>query len=551
MTIEPSRTTGFGAVAATRRIAALRSEELAFWAILALGAALRLVHFGTVPGGLQIDEASVGVEAYSIAHFGVDRWNNFLPVYFPAWGSGLQPLYVYLTVPFVKLMGLTVPAIRMVALIAGIVLLPLVHWGARLAFGRGAALLAMGFLAVLPWQVMASRWGLDSNLLPFCVALGLGTLMVALCDDAPAPARWVALLPWAFAIYAYTAVLLALPLLGVLLVAVYWRAILRAWRDWAIAAVAAGLVALPMALFIGKNYVLKAPLPFESVLPFSLPLFPASRLEQAGFLAGKWILAKNALFALSMFQDGIASNASRFFPPLSLLVPPLAVAGFVFVAIDRALRQRALPVLLVTLALGAQFSLVELNINRANAFLLLVVLLAAPGAVKLFDLIESPRLRPLAAGLGALVLGLSSGLFTHYYFSTYRTEAAPLFATGYSDMVDAAIAAGAPGEPILLVTADMGQAKIIPYIRLLVDHPEMIRRFEESVTPHVVNGVYQVDSFDRFVFDRNAPILTASASYLYIAHPTTQLCAGAQMLASSGNWIVARCVARPPATPTL
>jgi hypothetical protein len=60
-----------------------------FWIVILIGAVLRLAALGIVPGGLNSDEASSGVEALSVLHTGMDIWGNRLPVWFPAWGSGM------------------------------------------------------------------------------------------------------------------------------------------------------------------------------------------------------------------------------------------------------------------------------------------------------------------------------------------------------------------------------------------------------------------------------------------------------------------------------
>lgn len=522
-------------------------HKLAFWLILLVGAGVRLFHFGTVPDGLNIDEASVGVEAYSLLHYGVNRWNNAFPVYFPAWGSGLQPLYVYLTLPMVKLLGLTVYAVRMVNMTVGIATLPLAYWVARLAFGRAAALLGMGLLAILPWHVMMSRWGLDSNLLPACVLLGLGSLMAGLRDDAPPSLRWVALLPWALAIYAYTVALLALPLFFVLVLAVYRREIGRHWRGWCVAAAAGSAAALPMFLFLVKNYLVKGPLPFEHALPFSLPLFASSRLAQTGFLAGKWVAAKNALFAVSMFHDSLPANASQFFLPLSPVIPPLALIGLAWSAVTPDLRRRAMPLILCLVAWAPLFLLVELNINRANVVMLLAILFAAQGAVSVWRGLGPARLRQVAAICGAAFIAVFSLLFVQYYFTSYRDEIGAPFDPGIERAFAAAFAASSPAEPIYVVAEDVREGMLEPYIYPLFFQPQAIADFHRDVDYHVADGAYVVSSFGRFAFAPDAKPLHNAASYVYVAAAGRTACPGAEAIFSSAAWAVGRC--REPHAP--
>src|SRR5579859_6565730 len=178
------------------------------WATLILGAVVRLAALGKVPGGLNSDEASSGVEALSILQTGADLWGNRLPVWFPAWGSGMNALYTYITVPVIWLSGLSAFTLRAVSAVFGILTLPVAYSATRLHFGRDTALITTFLLAVLPWHVMAIRWALDSNLAPLFFTLGIYTLGRALKDGG----RWplLAFLPWAVAIYAYPVVIYAI-----------------------------------------------------------------------------------------------------------------------------------------------------------------------------------------------------------------------------------------------------------------------------------------------------------------------------------------------------
>ena len=55
-----------------------------------------LYRITSVPFGLNIDEAGSCYDAWSLAHFGVDRYLNSFPVYFSNFGSGQSALFVYL-----------------------------------------------------------------------------------------------------------------------------------------------------------------------------------------------------------------------------------------------------------------------------------------------------------------------------------------------------------------------------------------------------------------------------------------------------------------------
>ena len=59
-----------------------------FFLILSLCIFARIWEFWKLPPGLIADESSIGVEAYSLYHFGVDRNGISYSVYFVSWDSG-------------------------------------------------------------------------------------------------------------------------------------------------------------------------------------------------------------------------------------------------------------------------------------------------------------------------------------------------------------------------------------------------------------------------------------------------------------------------------
>ncbi|MBP3736914.1 MAG: hypothetical protein J6I56_07835, partial [Lachnospiraceae bacterium] len=61
---------------------------VALFALIAVGAFLRLYLLSVIPLGLNQDEASLGYEAYVLATYGTDRYGYPYPVYPVTWGSG-------------------------------------------------------------------------------------------------------------------------------------------------------------------------------------------------------------------------------------------------------------------------------------------------------------------------------------------------------------------------------------------------------------------------------------------------------------------------------
>ena len=134
---------------------------------------IRFFRFPSVPGGLNQDGAMGAVDAKALADYGTDRFGTFLPAHFEAWGYGqMSVMLSYLTVPFIKVLGLSKLAMRLPMLLASLWGMWGVYGIAERNFGRNTARLALLLTVVNPWHFMQSRWALDCNLFPHMVVLG-------------------------------------------------------------------------------------------------------------------------------------------------------------------------------------------------------------------------------------------------------------------------------------------------------------------------------------------------------------------------------------------
>jgi len=155
-------------------------ENIALFIIITIGSIVRLVLIGSVPPGLNQDEASIGYDAYAILHYGIDRNGIHNPIHLIAWGSGQNALYAYFSMPFIYLLGLTPLTTRAVSIIFGIIgLLAFYYLVKRLSNNKHLGLISMFLLAISPWHIMMSRWGLESNLFPSLVLLSVLLLIVS------------------------------------------------------------------------------------------------------------------------------------------------------------------------------------------------------------------------------------------------------------------------------------------------------------------------------------------------------------------------------------
>lgn len=138
-------------------------------AILLLAAFLRLYKISEVPPGVNRDEASIGYTAYSLLQTGKDEYGRAFPLSFESFGDWKLPLYIYTTVPFVKIFGLNELAVRLPSALAGIFTVLLTYFLIMELFHKSPtvtlySLLSALLLALSPWHIHLSRVESESNL---------------------------------------------------------------------------------------------------------------------------------------------------------------------------------------------------------------------------------------------------------------------------------------------------------------------------------------------------------------------------------------------------
>ena len=145
--------------------------------IIFVGCFIRLYNINNAPVGLNQDEASIGYEAYSLLNYGIDRNGMTNPVHLIAWGSGQNILYAYFIMPTLKIFGSSSLAIRLpMALIGCLTLLTTVLFVKKNSNYNGIIVMLM--IAIMPWHIMKSRWGLESNVFPEIVAATLASFQL-------------------------------------------------------------------------------------------------------------------------------------------------------------------------------------------------------------------------------------------------------------------------------------------------------------------------------------------------------------------------------------
>lgn len=454
-------------------------------AILAVGSFLRLLNFPNVPYGLNQDEMNAGYEAWSLLNFGTDRWGEKWPVYFLSWGSGQNVLYSYYLIPFIAVFGPTDFTVRLGMVVVGILLPLIVFFLAKLWFSTKPALLSSAITAIFPELIKGSRWAVESNFVPFCLALGLLCFSLALLNKN-AKKLWIvlSLVPLALLPYAY--IITIIPVVFTVLAVFWWqrKALKENKTAWIFSFIIFCGTLIPLGLFLLKTVIFgNKTLFFENWLPFSIPAMEESRLQQIAeeSAGGNIPNPLNTLFNnLKYLFTGTYPNQIGG----GMDVAHISL-GFVLIAIAASfipLFKKSLPFSILHIWIIASLPIiffVPLSNIRGNLFYVPSIILVCALITASFNLATSKFIKILFIAGGILY-----AIYVSVWFYAYQAE--PLNHYFYKDIrtaVDTIESVNEENIPVLLDT-NLNQINI-PYIQLmwlLLLPPEQIAENPEPKT---------------------------------------------------------------------
>jgi len=116
-----------------------------------------------VPNAVYHDEATTGVNAYSILKTGKDEYGKTFPLAFRFFGSYTPPLYTYLTVIPISILGLNEFSVRIISVLAGVLMLLVVFrfLNQTNLINKKIAYLLLLLFIITPWNFFFSRTGYE------------------------------------------------------------------------------------------------------------------------------------------------------------------------------------------------------------------------------------------------------------------------------------------------------------------------------------------------------------------------------------------------------
>src|SRR3989338_712017 len=210
----------------------MKKELMIVFIIILLAIFFRFYQLGANPAGFFTDEASIGLNAYSILKTGADTYGRPFPVFFEAVGDYRYPVMIYSTVPFVAWLGLNEYSVRVVSGIYGVAAILMMFFLGRELGGKSVGLWSAFLLAVSPWHVLFSRVGFQLISAIFWLIFALYFLHKSFKN------YWwfsLSLLGFVLTFFSYSSVKLYLVLLPILFLFSYRKQALvfiKKWQIW-------------------------------------------------------------------------------------------------------------------------------------------------------------------------------------------------------------------------------------------------------------------------------------------------------------------------------
>ncbi len=421
-------------------------EKLPSWVlpgvILLLGATLRFLYLGAVPTGMHQDETTVAWNAYALFHEGVDAGGYPYPVYMTDWGDGHSPLYVWLTMPFIALNGGHVNAFvsRLPQAIVATLTILVVYDLMRRLYNRKMGLWTMFLLAICPWHVMMSRWGLDVDLAPGFLIFGLYFFVRAFEN------RKFLLLSgfcYGLVLYCYAVMWPIVPVILILqIIYSLYHKKLSIDRYSIGASVILFLMAVPYFLFIMVNSGL---IP-EIRLPFiSIPMMGGYRGDEIAFgIPEMW---KNFRTALSLLWNQNTGAPQDVLLPWGLYYDigrvfiVVGVLGIVIQTVRSLFKKKYSSVFFLFASLvggGVNCLIVGAALHQIDALFIPLLLAESYGVYWFVEWIGSKKeaLKKIATGVLLLIYLVCMVLFQRDYYTVYLEVADAYLMAGVRECVE-------------------------------------------------------------------------------------------------------------------
>lgn len=480
--------------------------------IILLASFVRLYGIGTFPGNKAIwqDEAIAGYNAWALGNYGRDMWGYVNPVYSNAWGSGQSMLQTYIMIPFIKLIGLNTFSIRLPMAILGIISVVcfylLLREGNKFWEEKELVPIIGAFImAIMPWNIMISRWALDCNFFPGILLLSV-VFAIKSIDDS----RYIVgfFFFYGISLYAYAAPWIVMPFLLLGIVA-YLLIFHTRWdKNWTIGVTVLTIEALPLILFVLVNlgYINEIR---TSII--SIPRLDRFRGGEVG-IHNLLVYLKRTMQIIVWQTDEYYWNSIGNIGIYYKISLPFIIIGALasFIRMIKEVKKHPADVFIwewfvCALILG---SLIYPDIGKINIVHMPIIYFAAVGISTVVYLLKNKKMHyAILMAITCLYVAKFAN-FCQYYFTEYNDIIAGVFVEGIDEAVR--YADGLEKENVY-VDSSISYGQLLFYSKL---NPEIVAYDWDSFVETKMLGNYIFDGFSNDIkLEKGNVYLTVGSKY--------------------------------------
>lgn len=403
--------------------------------IVACAIFLRLFHITTIPLNMHIDEAGLGLNAWSLAETGTDRYGYFLPVCPLNFYGEQSAFYTYFCTLLVKLFGLSPLTLRLPAAIMGTVTVIFCSLISKEKYGEKGFYLSLVLLSIFPYFIMSSRYALDCNAMLGFLSVAVYALIKTLkkCEISPDSLHlkrfFITGLLFGAVLYTYIIAAIVIGLFGTIFALIYIFSEKEKRRDRTlqllVLALPIAVLSVPLVLVVAVNYFDLNPI----VTPFfSVPKMLTNRTEEVAVPSFAAFITKIKTLRYPLTSDGRYGSSDRFWTMYHISV--LFVFAGIFFSIKETLKDLKekrisidLIMLLISVAEVILFILCGIYTYHINGIFVALAYFCVKGILELIDLFKVRKASYVACAAVFLVYSAYFIFFCMDYYGADTTVA--------------------------------------------------------------------------------------------------------------------------------
>lgn len=380
-----------------------------------------LYKLGIVPYGMHVDEAGMAYDALSLSKYGVDRYLNKFPVYLINYGGGQSAMYAYLTAILIKIFGYSIYIIRMPAVLLRFLLVISGFLIVKENKSKYQSLIFILLLAITPYFIMQSRWGLDCNLLVGFLTISIYFLIKAI-NKKSNKLFIISGIFFGLTLYTYALSYIIVPLF-LLLTLIYLLYIKKInLKEIIIFGIPIFLLSIPLILMILVNNGIINEIDSFITIPKMISYRGAEisllNIFKNGYIYKSIISYDNA----KVFGNILVYNSLPQFGTIYYMLIPFLIIGILIgiVSLYKSIKNKvfnidAIMIFWFLSVMICMMLIIEPNINKANAIFLPIIYFVSLG---IFYTIKNIKLLIIFL----IMLFINFGLFFNYYFYHYNSD---------------------------------------------------------------------------------------------------------------------------------